>query len=298
MKPRIAAMLWSMLAASLSGMPAFAHEPLWGETPIVFGSGIIHPEVKVMHMDAGDARDGGERMRMSEKELMTGYGMRPSLNLRLEVPYHNNLRQELIGGQVRSAVINGLGDISLLAKSRFKARQEEGLSIQHTALYGVKLPTGKSHHLDPDGERAAPHDQTGTGKPGLVLGYAVDRETLQDTIWASLEWRRDVGGGFRMGDMIDANIAYGRWLKIANEAKDLGVNLAVGLHGEIHRDDPLGGGRTADNGHRLLGIHVTPIFTKGNNQFRVGVLVPIYRKGPEDHTDFSYEWRVAFETFF
>jgi len=33
-----------------------------------------------------------------------------------------------------------------------------------------------------DGSRADPHDQTGTGKPGLVFGYAWDRERLEDTI--------------------------------------------------------------------------------------------------------------------
>jgi len=278
--------------------PGRAHEPLWGETPIVFGSGIVHPEMKFQYLDAGNARDGGERTRMFEQEVMIGYGLRPSLNLMLEVPYHNNLRQEFIGGSVRSAVISGLGDITFNAKSRFKARQEEGLSIQHTAIYGVKLPTGRSTHLDPDGERASPHDQTGTGKPGLVLGYAVDRETLKDTIWGSIEWTRDIGGGFRMGDMIDANVAYGRWLKMANEASELGINLAVGLHAEYHRDDPLGSGQKAANGHRLLGIHVTPIVTKGTNQFRIGVLVPIYRKGPEDHVQFPCEVRAAFETFF
>ena len=298
MKKRYVGLMVPLILYAIASTPVKAHEPLWGETPIVFSSGLVHPEVKFKYMDAGDAGDGGERTRMFEQEYMIAYAPRPSLNLRLEVPYHNTLRQEMVDGRVRSAVISGLGDITLGAKSRFKARQEEGLSIQHTLLYGIKFPTGRSDHRDPDGERAAPHDQTGTGKPGIMLGYAVDRETLKDTIWANVEWHRDLGGGFRMGDMIEFNAAYGRWVKFANEADQLGVNLAVGLVGEIHRDDPLGSGRKANNGHRLLGIHVTPIFTKGTSQFRIGVMVPVYRRGPEDHTDFPYELRAAFETFF
>ena len=284
--------------ASTGGPSALAHEPLWGETPIVFSSGLLHPEIKVKFMDAGDASDGGERSRMFEQEYMVQYAPSTRLNLRLEVPLRRNLRQELVGGQVRSTLINGLGDIVLSGKSRVGIKQEEGLSIQQTVVYGVKLPTGQSHHLDPDGDRASPHDQTGSGKPGIVLGYAIDRETIKDTIWANVEYRRDLGKGFRMGDMMEFNLAYGRWLRIANEADDLGFNLAAGIYGELHRNDFMGGGVRAANKHTLVGLHITPIITKGRNQFRVGALVPIYRRGPEDHVRFPIELRAAVETFF
>ena len=82
------------------------------------------------------------------------------------------------------------------------------------------------------------------------------------------------------------------------EADDLGLNTAVGLHAEYHADDPLGGGRDADNGHRLLGLQATQMFIKGAHQFRIGVFVPVLRGGAQDHSDFPYELRIAFETFF
>src|SRR5688500_8671097 len=118
----------------------------------------------------------------------------------------------------RRVVIGGLGDIELSAKRRFSVRQDVGLMFQHTLIYGLKLPTGASDHRDVDGGRADPHDQTGTGKLGLILGYAFDRERLHDTVWASARYHRELGGGFRMGDMLEADASYGWWLIQPNEA--------------------------------------------------------------------------------
>ncbi|MBV9468448.1 MAG: hypothetical protein JOZ57_04335, partial [Abitibacteriaceae bacterium] len=36
---------------------AYAHEPLWGETPVVFGSGLVHPEIRFGFMDAGSTQN-------------------------------------------------------------------------------------------------------------------------------------------------------------------------------------------------------------------------------------------------
>jgi hypothetical protein len=287
-----------VLMAVLLALPAHAHEPLWGETPTVFGFGVIHPEVRFGYRDAGSALRGGIRARMLEEETMIQYAPSTALNLMLEVPWMQSLRESRQGGRTRRVVISGLGDVELLAKRRFSVRQGEGLNIQQSLIYGLKLPTGESDHRDVDGGRADPHDQTGTGKLGFILGYAWDHERVEDTVWASVRYHRDLGGGFRMGDMVEADAAYGRWLKRANETRELGINLALGLHGEFHADDPLGGGRSANNSHHLVGIQLTPIVTKGNHQLRLGVFVPFARSGPADHADFPYEVRFAFETFF
>jgi hypothetical protein len=282
----------------MSAVPAHAHEPLWGETPTVFGFGVIHPELRLAYRDAGSLRNGSIRARMFETEGMVQYAPSTAINLMLEVPWMESVREQRIGGGRRQAVLNGLGDVRLLAKRRFSARQGEGLNVQQSLVYGLKLPTGESRLRDVDGRRADPHDQPGTGKPGLVLGYAWDRETIADTVWASMMLNHDLGGGYRMGDMADVDTAYGRWLIRPNEASALGLNLALGLHGEVHAGDPLGRGVNAHNGHRLLGVQLTPIFTKGKHQLRLGVFVPFARSGPPDHADFPYEVRMAFETFF
>ena len=286
------------LFLAVAAAPAAAHEPLWGETPSVFGFGVIHPEVRLGYRDAGSTRRGGVRARMLESELMVQYAPSTALNVTLEVPSMQMIREARRGGRRRRVVISGLGDLELTAKRRFSVRQAEGLNVQQSLIYGLKLPTGESGHRDVDGGRAEPHDQPGTGKPGLILGYAWDRERVDDTIWASARYHRDLGGGFRMGDMVEADTAYGRWLIRPNEASQLGFNLALGLHGEFHARDRLDGGRRADNAHHLLGVQLTPIFTKGNHQLRFGIFVPFVRSGPADHADFPYEVRFAFETFF
>src|SRR5688572_8846177 len=123
-----------LLAALFSSPPAAAHEPLWGETPTVFGFGVLHPEVKWMFFNAGSTRRGGKRMRMFEQETMLDYAPSTSINLRLEIPYYHNLHQERVGGRLRSSFISGLGDITFRAKRRFSVRQAEGLNVQHSLL--------------------------------------------------------------------------------------------------------------------------------------------------------------------
>lgn len=295
---RPAPFLGALVALALAAAPARAHEPLWGETPTVFGFGIVHPEIKLKFLDAGSTRAGGKRMRMFEQEYMVDYAPSTQLNIRLMVPIYHNLHEAQIGDRTRSSLVSGVGDVTLRFKRRFSVRQEVALNVQQSLLWGLKLPTGRDDHRGPDGRRLEPHSQTGTGNPGIMLGYAWDRETLEDTAWASVVWTRDVGGGFRMGDMVELSAAYGRWLIRPNEPRQLGFNLAAGLYGQFHADDPLGGGRDADNGHRLLGFQLTPIVTKGNHQFRIGIMVPVLRGGADDHSDFPYELRFAFETFF
>ncbi len=277
---------------------ARAHEPLWGETPTIFGFGVIHPEVMAGYHDAGDLKGGGIRSRLFHERTVVGYAPSKAINLMLEIPWMEAVREQRIGGGRRRVVINGLGDLTLMAKRRFSVHQAESLNIQHSLMYGIKLPTGESDHRDPSGRRASPFDQPGTGKPGFLLGYAGDREQLIQTIWGSVIWTRDVGGGFQRGDMVEADTAYGRWLVRPNQASELGYNLAAGLHGEFHASDTRASGHSADNEHTVFGFQVTNILTKGNHQLRLGVFVPVAHSGPGDHSGYPYEVRASFETFF
>ena len=97
---------------------------------------------------------------------------------------------------------------------------------------------------------------------------------------------------------MEADAAYGRWVVRPNVANDLGINLAMGIHAEATADDRQEGGPPFNNAHRVAGLHVTPIITKGRNQYRVGVFVPLLKGGNEKETDFRYQIRASWEMFF
>jgi hypothetical protein len=278
--------------------PVAAHEPLFGETPVIFGPNVYHPEVKIMYFDGGSTRrTGSERMRMIEQMVMVDYGVSRYLNLRLEAPYLNTRMEMNDGSRIQRATVSGLGDVTFRGKYRFILKQATGFQLQHSALLGVKLPTGENDHRYPNGERLDPIDQTGSGKFGLLVGYAFDRETIEDTVWASVRWTRDLGGGFRRGDWVELDAAYGRWLITANTAEELGIIVPLGLHAELAGSDRLEGGRSAENSYRLVGFQATAIATKGRHQFRIGVFIPAVHSGDEKR-DYPYQARAAWETFF
>src|SRR6185503_8092796 len=77
-----------LAAAWLPGIAtALAHEPLWGETPTIFGPGVIHPEIRLGYLRRGTTRDPGDE-RMSEFEQMVAvqYGINRFVNVRATLP--------------------------------------------------------------------------------------------------------------------------------------------------------------------------------------------------------------------
>lgn len=289
-------MRWLLLLflAGLSATPAHAVEPLWGDMPLTLGKDTLHPVWRSRYRDAGGS---GNRMRMWEQELMLEYAPSARLNLRLDLPYLNNLQERGRG----SAFVSGLGDITLRAKQRLSAARGEGSQSQHSLFYGLKLPTGasdKRYDAGPGPRRLDPIDQAGTGQPGLLLGYGWTGETLENAYWSSVVWQRDVGGGFRRGDLVDGTATSARWLKRADAAEELGIKLSLGLNGQYHAADVREGGRGAGNEFGYLGLQLAPVITRSNSIFQVGVLVPFLRTGARHRTDFPFEVRVGVETFF
>src|SRR5439155_1159387 len=128
---------------------------------------------------------------------------------------------------------------------------------------GWKIRTGSDQRTGPGGSRLPPGDQPGSARHGIEIGYAYDRERLANSFWASLFFDHEFGDGFRRGDAGELDATYGWWLLRPNVAEELGVNLAVGLHAEASASDRLDGGASALTAHRVAGIHLTPIITKG-----------------------------------
>jgi len=289
-----------LLAAWLScAGPVLAHEPLWGETPTIFGPGVIHPEIRLGYVRRGTADEPGDE-RMSEFEQMVAvqYGINRFVNVRATLPGMRTTFEENIGGAVADAFVAGSGDLLIDAKYRYHLHQETGLQRSQALLVGWKLPTGDDDRTGPDGARLDPSRQPGSGRHGVELGWATDQERLVDSWWACAFYEHDFGSGFRKGDAGEITAAYGRWLVRPNSADEFGMNLAVGVHAEANGADILEDGSSAGNAWRIAGVHLTPILTKGRAQYRIGVFVPLARSGDESMTDFGYELRGGWEMFF
>ena len=64
----------ALAIACASPAAALAHEPLWGETPVIFGPGVFHPEIRIGFLRAG--RDpGDDRSRRIAQEYGLQYGI-------------------------------------------------------------------------------------------------------------------------------------------------------------------------------------------------------------------------------
>jgi outer membrane putative beta-barrel porin/alpha-amylase len=288
-----------LIALAGAAAPARAHEPLWGETPTIFGPGVFHPEIRLGFMRAGSAsRPGGESERSFGQEYGLQYGVNRWVNVRATVPVADTEVERNLAGAPERTTVSGVGDILLDAKIRFRPVQEIGMQRSHALIVGWKLPTGADDALAADGTRLSPGTQAGTGRHGYELGYAFDREKLRDTFWTSAMLHGEIGDDFRLGDHLEVDAAYGVWARRPNTAEDLGVNLAFGVHGESAGSDHLEGGVSAGNAHRFAGVLISPIVTKGRYQFRVGLLVPLIKRGDEDANDFGYEVRAGWEAFF
>jgi len=282
-----------------SSAPALAHEPLWGETPVIFGPGVFHPEIKIRLVRVGGPPGPGEtRARTIEEEYGLQYGINRYVNVRLTLPVARIDLDENVAGSVRGARVSGPGDAMFEAKYRFHLRQARGFQTSQTLVAGWKFPTGADDRTGPDGSRLPPGEQPGTGRQGIEIGYAFDRERLVDTFWASGFYHHELGDGFRTGDMVELDAAYGRWISRPNVAEDLGVILAIGLHAEGAASDRLEANLSTGNAHHVAGIQMTPIITKGRHQYRVGLFVPLLKGGDRGETDFGYEIRAGWETFF
>lgn len=281
--------------------PAAAVEPLWGEMPLTLGRSTFHPMIRTRYFDAGNRNSS--RMRMWEQELMLEYAPSTALNVRLDIPYLQNIQQVRQGGRSGNSFVSGLGDMTLRAKQRISASRGEGSQSQHSVFYGVKLPTGQDdHHYSFRGgvprRRLDPIDQSGTGNPGLLLGYGWTGETLERAAWAGITWRRDIGGGFRLGDTLEATGTVAQWVKRPNEAEELGIKLSAGLFGQYHTADTDSRGRSAGNEFGYGGFHFTPVITRGNYILQTGIFVPVVRGGAQNRVDFPFEFRFGIETYF
>jgi hypothetical protein len=282
----------------MSASSALAHEPLWGESPQTFAFGVWHPEIRFGFENASQLRRGGsiianpDALRRSRFDGLVSlqFAPRTSLNVKVEIPFAQVWNQQRVGGQLRRTEVGGLGDIVLSAKSRFYQKFGPEWKLHQAYSVGLQLPTGVHNGTMPDGTPLSPMFQPGSGKFGLVLGYAFAWERLRDTTWLSMMYRTDFGGAGRRGDLFQLDVNYGYWARRAKRPQDLGIVTALGLHIETSGRDRLASGLDFDSGYAFTGLQANVIATKGQAQFRAGVLIPLVQH--IGGTQLRSEWQV------
>ena len=277
---------------------AFAHEPLWGESAQTFAFNIWHPEIRFGFTNADSLFANGKKvanpdnMRMTRLEGLFSlqYAPKTALNVKIEVPFAHVSNQQKINGTLQKSNSTGLGDIVLSAKTRFNERFGEDWKLHQALTAGLQLPTGTHNAKMPNGELLLPSEQAGSGKWGVLLGYSIAYERLQDITWFSIHYQADFGGSGRRGARWQADLTYGYWFVRSKRPEDTGFILGVGFHIESIGRDRLANGSAINSGYNLLGWQTNFIVTKGQSQFRVGVLVPLDKR--VNGTQLFPEWQI------
>lgn len=170
--------------------------------------------------------------------ISAAYGLTSDLSLGISLPYvrRANLR-EAEHGHAGGAALNtvaeqgdssGLGDITVLGKYRFLS--DPGGRYQAAALFGMKLPTGKTGNRHSGGERFGAEHQPGSGSWDPLLGASLTRRTGNVSLDASLlyTFARKGAQGTELGDRAS-----------------FGIGLSYRLRGEDHHE----GGGSAPHAH-------------------------------------------------
>ena len=125
---------------------------------------------------------------------------------------HRQLRRdEVAGDSVQDFSLDGAGDVRVLG--RYQALSSVSLDRGAEAAgftFGLKLPTGRDDVTDPNGERAEPGLQPGTGTTDLLLGAYWHRQFVDSrlSLFARAQWQRalDRKDDYRPGDKLSLDV--------------------------------------------------------------------------------------------
>ncbi len=278
----------ALSALILVGAPVRANELLWGDTPMTFGAGVVHPDLMV-HWEDDDQFIHGRnvvplpvelRQSRSMTMLAVQWAPKPSLNIGVEVPYATMRMVMKDQDFAHHGALSGVGDVTVLVKSRVAQRISGVWKTMQAVTGGIKLPTAARGRYMSDEMPVAPSQRPGSRQLGVVLGYAASYNRLQDMAVFSTRYTKDVTGSERMGDQWTMDASYGRWLQRADQPEQLGICLLAGPHWERAGRDRWFGVRDPSTEHTLLGAQATLLVTKGQGTFRIGAMLPFRRNYP------------------
>jgi hypothetical protein len=121
------------------------------------------------------------------------------------------LRDAAAGDQVQSFSLDGAGDARVLGRwQALSTVSAESGGEAAGFTFGLKLPTGRDDIVDPNGERAEPGLQPGTGTTDLLLGVYWHRQFIDSRLglFARAQWQRalDRRDDYRPGDKLSLDV--------------------------------------------------------------------------------------------
>lgn len=147
--------------------------------------------------------------------VAAAYGITHRLTVSAELPYvrrdglregeHSHVAGQVINEVVSLGDVDGIGDLTLLAKYRLTDGGRSGFAL----IGGLKLPTGSTHQRAPDGERLETEHQPGSGSWDPIFGASASTRFGAVQLTASALYQLSTRGAqnTRLGDRLQGGIA-------------------------------------------------------------------------------------------
>jgi hypothetical protein len=155
---------------------------------------------------------------------------------------HTQLRRDEAGDIVQKFDLEGAGDARVLGRWQALSTVSADRGGEAAGVtFGLKLPTGRDDVIDPNGERAEPGLQPGTGTTDLLLGAYWHRQFVDSrvSLFARAQWQRalDRKDDYRPGDKLSLDIGL-RYPLTDRLALQLQANALATAKSEGERAEP------------------------------------------------------------
>ncbi|WP_297526694.1 transporter [Thiohalobacter sp.] len=260
-----------LLALSLSGGSATAHNPVFGLGPHVLYKGGLD-----IALDTATGRAGSQRDTRTGFEFT--YGLTGNWTLGAELPYRFRSDQ--------SNRSEGAGDLSLFTKYRFW--RHDSLGQQSSAAVSLKAIFDTA-----DSDRRPP---LGKGATDTLLGLSYGYESRRWYRWASIRYRHNGSGpgGIDRGDRLLVDLVGGIRPNPSGYLEPDTVWL-LELNGEHTWADSRAGQRIANTGGQQWFLSPGIFWTLRNFAVKAGVQIPVHSNLDGDQPEADYRARLTLE---
>lgn len=182
------------------------------------------------------------------------YGFTDNLTLSLRFPYNsfNNIREAHSDepGEIHlHGDSDGIGDMTLLAHYRFL--QMSSRQLESAAIFGIKVPTGKTDENDIHDERLETEHQPGTGSWDPIIGLAVTKRFGRVSLDADLRYTLVTEGSqdTDLGDLMNYDLSFSYHIP-----GKLSWDLVLEANGEWKQKEEINGSKDKNSGSHVLYI--------------------------------------------